>query len=156
MPRKKKKKKKDKMPKIEALPLDYLSLSRVGIPAERLLLNSAARGAESSFPTHPPAESSWEITLLWHAGPQGRPCLKHGTDPSADIPQHAKYSSGLEQGFHEQEPAVILQTGAIPGDLGTPPLASLQKLLKKSISELSVVLLHLHWQLGWPIHNVSF
>lgn len=46
------------MPKIEALPLDYLSLSRVGIPAERLLLNSAARGAESSFPTHPPAESS--------------------------------------------------------------------------------------------------
>lgn len=59
MPKKKKLKKETaKMPEIEALLLDYLSLSKVGMPAGRLLLNKAAQGAESSFPTHPPAGSS--------------------------------------------------------------------------------------------------
>lgn len=67
----------------------------------------------------------------------------------------AEHPRGLQQGFHGQECAAIPQTGATPGDLGTLPLASLQKLLKKSISELSVVLSHLRWQPGWPIHNVS-
>lgn len=76
-------------------------------------------------------------------------------DPSADIPENAEYSSGLEQGCHEQESAAIPQTGAILGDLGTLPLASLQKVLKKSVSELSVVLLHLCWQLGSTMSAVN-
>ena len=34
---------------------------------------------------------------------------------------------------------------------GTPSSASLQIPLKKSVSELLVALVHLHWQPGWPL-----
>lgn len=39
----------------------------------------------------------------------------------------AERSRGLQPGFHQQESAAIPQTGAILGDLGTLPLASVQK-----------------------------
>lgn len=56
MPRKKEKKKRtDKMPKIEAARLDCLSLSRTGIPAERLAERSY-RGSRALLP-YPP--TSW-------------------------------------------------------------------------------------------------
>lgn len=59
------KKKHSNTPKPEALLLDYLSR------ADSRRTEDLQWETESSFPTHPPAGSSRDITLLWHAGPSG-------------------------------------------------------------------------------------
>lgn len=106
------------MPEIGVLQLHCLNLSRVGIPAERLAKQRCVLQQDQAE-TH--------IMVQEHIAPLGKLCLKPGTDPPADTQQHAKYPRGLEKELHEHRPTLTPRPGANPGDLGTQPLASLQK-----------------------------